>query len=139
MGEQRIQERKTNSGDGTESLEDGSTGAGAAAVRQPLRRPGLLRSESRVRDDGRPAALRGLGARARPYGDPRLGREPHRVGQPPRRGAPRLVTRDRSGALRPTPWWDWDDIVDLDYSSPALRQYMTEAMVHWVRVADVEG
>ena len=52
---------------------------------------------------------------------------------------PDWYARDRRGAVRPTPWWDWDDIVDLDYSSPALRQYMTEAMVHWVRVADVDG
>jgi glycosidase len=52
---------------------------------------------------------------------------------------PDWYARDRRGALRPTPWWDWDDIIDLDYSSPALRQYMTEAMVHWVRTADVDG
>ena len=43
--------------------------------------------------------------------------------------------RNRKGDFSPTPWWDWDDIIDLDYSKPALRQYMTEAMLYWVKTA----
>jgi glycosidase len=33
----------------------------------------------------------------------------------------------------------WDDVVGLDYHSPALRQAMIEAMAFWVREADVDG
>lgn len=47
--------------------------------------------------------------------------------------------RDGSGALRPTPWWDWDDIIDLDYDNAELRDYMAEAMCFWVREAGVDG
>lgn len=52
---------------------------------------------------------------------------------------PEWYARDYKGDLTPTPWWDWDDIVDLDYRVPGLRQYMTEAMVHWVREFDLDG
>lgn len=46
---------------------------------------------------------------------------------------------DWDGDFRPTPWLDWSDIIDLDYSKPALRAYMTEALKYWVREADVDG
>ena len=52
---------------------------------------------------------------------------------------PEWYSRDWNGDLQPTPWWDWYDIIDLDYGSPGLRRYMTEAMAHWVREADVDG
>ncbi|HET7399003.1 MAG TPA: alpha-amylase family glycosyl hydrolase [Intrasporangium sp.] len=52
---------------------------------------------------------------------------------------PEWYARDWKGDFRPTPWWDWDDIIDLDYSHPELREYMTEAMKYWVREADVDG
>lgn len=52
---------------------------------------------------------------------------------------PEWYARDWKGDLRPTPWWDWPDIIDLDYQHAALRQYMTEAMQYWVRVADIDG
>jgi glycosidase len=52
---------------------------------------------------------------------------------------PEWYARDWKGDFRPTPWWDWDDIIDLDYSQPGLRRYMTEAMAYWVREADVDG
>ncbi|MBW8893770.1 MAG: alpha-amylase, partial [Burkholderiales bacterium] len=42
---------------------------------------------------------------------------------------------DAQGHFRPTPWYDWDDIIDLDYSKPGLRRYMTESLVYWVREA----
>ncbi|NBC28290.1 MAG: alpha-amylase, partial [Bacteroidetes bacterium] len=43
------------------------------------------------------------------------------------------------GDFRPTPWYDWDDIIDFDYSQPGLRKYMTEAIKYWVEEADVDG
>jgi len=32
-----------------------------------------------------------------------------------------------------------EDIIELDYSNPALRQAMVEAMQYWVREADIDG
>jgi glycosidase len=52
---------------------------------------------------------------------------------------PEWYKRDYKGNFRPTPWWDWDDIIDLDYSKPELRKYMTEAMKYWVKEADIDG
>ena len=33
----------------------------------------------------------------------------------------------------------WDDCADLDYSNPALRKAMVEAMKYWVRTCDFDG
>lgn len=52
---------------------------------------------------------------------------------------PEWYARDWKGDFRPTPWWDWPDIIDLDYDLPEVRRYMTEAMAYWVREADVDG
>lgn len=52
---------------------------------------------------------------------------------------PEWYARDWKGDFRPTPWWDWDDIIDLDYDNPELRRYMTEAMKYWVRDVGVDG
>ncbi|MEM8570500.1 MAG: alpha-amylase family glycosyl hydrolase [Pseudomonadota bacterium] len=52
---------------------------------------------------------------------------------------PEWYAKDWKGDFRPTPWWDWDDIIDLDYTSVALRSYMAEAMAYWVREADIDG
>lgn len=52
---------------------------------------------------------------------------------------PEWYQRDWKGDFRPTPWWDWSDIINLDYSQPELRQYMTEAMTYWVREFDIDG
>jgi glycosidase len=52
---------------------------------------------------------------------------------------PEWYARDWKGAFHPTPWWDWPDIIDLDYSQPALRRYMTEAMKYWVAEVDIDG
>ncbi len=52
---------------------------------------------------------------------------------------PDWYDRDWKGDYHPTPWWDWSDIIDLDYDQPGLRRYMTEAMLYWVREADVDG
>ena len=52
---------------------------------------------------------------------------------------PEWYAKDYLGRPHPTPWYDWDDIIDLDYQSPDLRRYMTEAMLYWVKVAGVDG
>ena len=52
---------------------------------------------------------------------------------------PEWFDRDWKGDFHPTPWWNWTDIVDLDYSQPDLRKYMTEAMKFWVTEADIDG
>jgi len=52
---------------------------------------------------------------------------------------PEWYARDWKGDLQPSPWWDWPDIVDLDYSAAGLRTYMTEAMAYWVRDVGVDG
>jgi 1,4-alpha-glucan branching enzyme len=52
---------------------------------------------------------------------------------------PDWYEKDWKGANRPTPWWDWSDIIDLDYSKPGLRQYMTGALKYWVREFGIDG
>ena len=46
---------------------------------------------------------------------------------------------DWKGDFHPTPWTDWYDIIDLDYSQTGLREYMAGAMEYWVREAGVDG
>ncbi len=52
---------------------------------------------------------------------------------------PDWYVRDWQGNFRPTPWWDWEDIIDLDYDNPEVRQYMTEALKWWVSEFDIDG
>ena len=52
---------------------------------------------------------------------------------------PDWYARDWKGDFHPTPWWDWSDIINLDYRQPGLRKYMTEAMAYWVREVGVDG
>ena len=52
---------------------------------------------------------------------------------------PDWYEKDWKGNFCPTPWWDWSDIIDLDYSKPGLRKYMTEAMKYWVRDVGIDG
>lgn len=52
---------------------------------------------------------------------------------------PDWYERDWKGDYRPTPWFDWSDIIDFDYSKPAMRRYMTEALKFWVREAGIDG
>ncbi|WP_083822418.1 alpha-amylase family glycosyl hydrolase [Brumicola nitratireducens] len=52
---------------------------------------------------------------------------------------PHWYARDYKGDFRPAPWWDWDDIIEFDYSQPDLREYMIDAMSYWVRKFDVDG
>jgi len=52
---------------------------------------------------------------------------------------PDWYERDWKGNFHPTPWFDWSDIIDLDYRKEGLRRYMTEAMAYWVSEAGVDG
>lgn len=52
---------------------------------------------------------------------------------------PEWYARDHKGDFRPSPWWDWSDIIDFDYSQPGLREYMIDALCYWVREADIDG
>ena len=52
---------------------------------------------------------------------------------------PEWYTKDHEGNFQPTPWWDWDDIIDFDYENAEMRQYMTEALKYWVKEADIDG
>ncbi|MES1158671.1 MAG: alpha-amylase family glycosyl hydrolase [Terricaulis silvestris] len=52
---------------------------------------------------------------------------------------PDWYERDWKGDFHPTPWFDWSDIIDLNYDQPALRRYMTDAMKYWVRDVGFDG
>lgn len=52
---------------------------------------------------------------------------------------PDWYEKDWRGNYHPTPWWDWSDIIDLNYDKAELREYMTRAMVYWVKEADIDG
>ena len=52
---------------------------------------------------------------------------------------PDWYERDWDGDFRPTLWWDWSDIIDLDYSQTGLREYMADAMRYWVEEVGIDG
>ncbi|XLS28575.1 alpha-amylase family glycosyl hydrolase [Flavobacteriaceae bacterium M23B6Z8] len=52
---------------------------------------------------------------------------------------PEWYTKTASGEFQPTPWYDWDDIIDFDYEQPGIRKYMTEALKYWVKETDIDG
>lgn len=52
---------------------------------------------------------------------------------------PDWYERDLNGELKPTPWVNWSDIVDLDYSKSEMREYMTKSMRYWVEDVGVDG
>ena len=52
---------------------------------------------------------------------------------------PDWYTKSLGGNFQPTPWYDWDDVIDFDYNVPAMRKYMTDAMKFWVKNADIDG
>ncbi|WP_072144768.1 alpha-amylase family glycosyl hydrolase [Hymenobacter sp. AT01-02] len=51
---------------------------------------------------------------------------------------PEWFTKTAAGGFKP-PVADWQDVIDLDYSRPELRRYMTETMAFWLREADLDG
>ncbi len=52
---------------------------------------------------------------------------------------PDYYEKDWKGDFRPTPWWDWSDIIDLDWTKPGVRAHVGGAMEYWVREADIDG
>lgn len=52
---------------------------------------------------------------------------------------PEWYTHDANGNFQPTPWYDWEDIIDFDYNHPGLREYMTKAMRFWVEEIGIDG
>ncbi|MDM7860281.1 alpha-amylase family glycosyl hydrolase [Alteromonas sp. ASW11-36] len=52
---------------------------------------------------------------------------------------PQWYARNHRGEFRPSPWWDWSDIIEFDYSHADLREYMIEAMCYWVDEFDIDG
>ncbi|RTQ46534.1 DUF3459 domain-containing protein [Hymenobacter gummosus] len=51
---------------------------------------------------------------------------------------PEWFQHDEQGRLLP-PVPDWTDVAALDYRQPALRRYMTNALLYWLREADIDG
>jgi cyclomaltodextrinase / maltogenic alpha-amylase / neopullulanase len=51
---------------------------------------------------------------------------------------PEWYTKDSTGSFVPSVP-DWTDVIDLDYSQPALRSYMTDAMKYWITETDIDG
>jgi glycosidase len=52
---------------------------------------------------------------------------------------PDWYTKTPDGQFQPTPWYDWDDVIDFDFENPAFREYMADAMAYWVRECDIDG
>ncbi|ANE53585.1 alpha-amlyase [Flavisolibacter tropicus] len=52
---------------------------------------------------------------------------------------PDWYSKSKEGHFQSTPWRDYDDIIDFDYSHPGLRKYMTDAMAYWVKETDIDG
>ncbi|GBL05880.1 alpha-amylase family glycosyl hydrolase [Glaciecola sp. KUL10] len=52
---------------------------------------------------------------------------------------PDWYAKDHKGDFRPSPWWDWDDIIEFDYDQVDLREYMINALCYWVREFDIDG
>lgn len=52
---------------------------------------------------------------------------------------PEWYSKTREGNFQPTPWYDWDDIIDFDYNQPGIRKYMTEALKYWVAETNIDG
>ena len=79
-------------------------------------------------------------ARPGPARHPRLGGQPHRLGQPPGRASTRSGTRATGRATSaPRPGGTGPTSSTSTTIARALRQYMTEAMKYWVREADIDG
>jgi 1,4-alpha-glucan branching enzyme len=51
---------------------------------------------------------------------------------------PDWYTHDSTGKIIP-PVPDWTDVADLNYDKKELREYMTNALIYWVKEADIDG
>jgi cyclomaltodextrinase len=52
---------------------------------------------------------------------------------------PEWYTKSLEGNFQPTPWYDWEDIIDFDYDQPGIRKYMTNALKYWMRETRIDG
>ncbi len=52
---------------------------------------------------------------------------------------PDWYDKDYKGDFRPTPWWDWSDIIDLDFNNHEVRDYMADALKYWVQEVNIDG
>jgi cyclomaltodextrinase len=52
---------------------------------------------------------------------------------------PDWYTKTPEGNFQPTPWYDWEDIIDFDYEKEGIRKYMTEALKYWVKDFGIDG
>jgi len=52
---------------------------------------------------------------------------------------PDFYVRDRDGHFQPPTGFDWTDVIQLDFSNPAVLDYQAAALTHWVRDFGVDG
>jgi len=52
---------------------------------------------------------------------------------------PEWYAKDYKGDFRPSPWWDWSDIIEFDFEQIGLRKYMINALCYWVEKFDIDG
>ena len=52
---------------------------------------------------------------------------------------PDWYTKTPEGNFQPTPWYDWEDIIDFDYEKPGIRKYMTDVLKYWVKDFNIDG
>lgn len=51
---------------------------------------------------------------------------------------PEWYQHDSTGKIK-SPVTDWTDVAGLDYKQPGMCDYMTNALIYWVKNADVDG
>lgn len=52
---------------------------------------------------------------------------------------PQWYIKDFKGDNIPTLWFDWSDIIDLDFSNMDLQTYMIDAMKYWIEEVGIDG
>jgi glycosidase len=52
---------------------------------------------------------------------------------------PDWYIKSRENNFVSTPWRDYDDIIDFDYTQPGIRAYMTDVMKYWVKETNIDG
>lgn len=51
---------------------------------------------------------------------------------------PEWYKKDAAGKII-APVADWTDVAALDFSQPGLREYMTDALLYWIKETDIDG
>lgn len=52
---------------------------------------------------------------------------------------PEYYLRGPDGRFQPPTGFDWTDVIQLDFTNPAVLDYETEALKHWVRDFEIDG